>query len=190
MLGPDKPAALNRLGAYFRRRAEKERDWRAAVRTQRLDGINQLARLSDAELIATPGIPNESHQMEMTRQLKVAIEGLTEVTVTAGKSADRASSRILWLNVFLILLRAVATALIADEDRRLAMVTSRPPAAEAEELRTVRSALESRARTIRLFAIYLVQWAPYGRSGDRGVAAGPFQVRDTRGRRVQQSIEF
>jgi hypothetical protein len=85
------------------------------------------------------------------------------------------------------------------------MVTSRPPPAEAQEWRTVRSALESRARTIRLFAIYLVRWAPTGaslqrgwsgadsaavRSGDRGVAAGPFPVGDTRGRRVQQSIEF
>jgi hypothetical protein len=112
MLGPDKPAPLNRLGAYFRRRAQKEQDWRAAERAQRLDGINQLARLSDAELIATtPGIPNESHQMEMTRRLKVAIEGLTEVTVTAGRSADRASSRILWLNVFLVLLTAALVAL-------------------------------------------------------------------------------
>jgi hypothetical protein len=39
--------------------------------------------------------------MEMTRRLKVATEKLTDVTVTAGASADRASSRILWLDVLL-----------------------------------------------------------------------------------------
>jgi hypothetical protein len=42
--------------------------------------------------------------MEMARRLKMAIENLTAETVTAGKSADRASSRILWLSAFLVLL--------------------------------------------------------------------------------------
>jgi hypothetical protein len=36
---------------------------------------------------------------------------MTDVTVTAGESADRASSRILWLNVFLVLLTAALVAL-------------------------------------------------------------------------------
>jgi len=82
------------------------------VQAQRLDGVNQLAGLSDAELIATaPGIPNESHRMEMVRRLKEAIVNLTAVTVAAGQSADRASARILWLNVFLVLLTAALVAL-------------------------------------------------------------------------------
>jgi hypothetical protein len=88
--GSDAPGPVTRLRALVRKRAQNQREWNAAVKAQRLDGINKLAELSNAELIATaPGIPNESHQMEMTRRLKVAIEGLTEVTVTAGKSADR-----------------------------------------------------------------------------------------------------
>jgi hypothetical protein len=110
--GRDTPAPLNWFRAHLRRRAQTEQKWRAAVQAQRLDGINQLAQLSDAELIATtPAIPSENHQMELTRRLKVAIEKLTDVTVTAGKSADRASSRILWLNVFLVLLTAALVAL-------------------------------------------------------------------------------
>lgn len=112
MRGPDEPAPVTRLRAFFRKRAQNQREWNAAVKAQRLDGVNKLAELSDAELIATtPGIPNESHQMEMTRRLKVATERLTDVTVTASESADRASSRVLWLNVFLVLLTAALVAL-------------------------------------------------------------------------------
>jgi hypothetical protein len=41
----------------------------------------------------------------------VATEKLTDVTVKAGESADRTSSRILWPNLFLVLLTAALVAL-------------------------------------------------------------------------------
>jgi hypothetical protein len=63
MPGTDKPAPLTWLRALRQRRAESERQWRAAVDAQRLDGINRLARLGDAELIATmPTIPLAGRQ--------------------------------------------------------------------------------------------------------------------------------
>lgn len=82
------------------------------MNAQHLDSVNQLANLSDAELIATaPGIPNVSHQMEMDRRLKVAIVALTTGTIAARKSSDRTSGRLVWLTVVLVVLTAALVAL-------------------------------------------------------------------------------
>jgi hypothetical protein len=81
------------------------------VDAQHLDSVNQLANVSDAELIATsPSIQNVTHQMEMDRRLKVAIVDLTTETIAARKSSDRAAARLLWLTVILVVL---TTALVA-----------------------------------------------------------------------------
>lgn len=77
-----------------------------------VDNVNRLAHLSDAELIATaPGIPNESHQMEMNRRLKAAITDLTAETIASRKSSERAARRIVWLTVVVVLLTAALVAL-------------------------------------------------------------------------------
>jgi hypothetical protein len=110
--GSDKSAPVAWLGAFLRKRAQGQREWRSAVQAQRLDGINKLAQFSDAELIATaPGLADESHQMEMARRLKAAIGELTAETIAARMSAGRASGRIQWLNVFIVVLTATLVAL-------------------------------------------------------------------------------
>jgi hypothetical protein len=96
---------------FQRRRRENER-WRRDVDAQRLDSVNQLGNLSDAELIANaPGIPNVSHQMEMDRRLKVAIMDLTTETIAARKASDRTAGRLVWLTVVLVILTAALVAL-------------------------------------------------------------------------------
>jgi hypothetical protein len=75
---------------WFQRRRRQNEQWRREVAAQHLDSVNQLANLSDAELIATsPTIQNLTHQMEMDRRLKVAIVELTSETIAARKSSDR-----------------------------------------------------------------------------------------------------
>jgi hypothetical protein len=54
---------------------------------------------------------NQNHQMELTRRLKVAITELTGETIAARDSSDKASARIWWLNVLLVLLTAALVAL-------------------------------------------------------------------------------
>jgi hypothetical protein len=91
--------------AFFRQRRQKDERWRQAVQAQHLDSVNQLASLSDAELIATDhSIPSVTHQMEMSRRLKFAITELTRETVAARKSSER-------IGVLLILLTIVIAAL-------------------------------------------------------------------------------
>jgi hypothetical protein len=103
---------LGPLRRHVRQRALRERQFREQVRAHNVDSVNQLAQLGDAELIATaPGLTNETHQMEMSRRLKVAIQELTGETVAARVSSDRASARIAWLNVLLVLLTAALVAL-------------------------------------------------------------------------------
>jgi hypothetical protein len=98
--------------AWLKRRPQSEQQFRDQVRARNVDSVNQLAQLGDAELIATaPGLANETHQMEMSRRLKVAIQELTGETVAARESSDRASARIAWLNVFLVVLTAALVAL-------------------------------------------------------------------------------
>lgn len=103
---------LGRLRRQVQRRRLADRQFRERVRAQHVDSVNQLAKLGDAELIATaPGLANETHQMEMSRRLKVAIGELTSETVAARRSSDRASARIVWLTVVLVLLTAALVAL-------------------------------------------------------------------------------
>lgn len=103
---------LGRLRRRVQRSRLADQQFRERVRAQNVDNVSQLARLSDAELIATtPGITNETHQMELARRLKVAIQELTGETVAARESSDRASARIAWLNVVLVLLTAALVAL-------------------------------------------------------------------------------
>ncbi len=53
----------------------------------------------------------KTHQMELSRRLKVAIQELTSETIAARESSDSASARIAWLNVLLVLLTATLVAL-------------------------------------------------------------------------------
>lgn len=100
------------LGRWLRGRREKELLWREQVRTMNVDNVNRLAQIGDAELIATaPGIPNETHQMEMSRRLKVAITDLTAETIASRKSSERAAARLVWLTVVVVVLTAVLVAL-------------------------------------------------------------------------------
>jgi hypothetical protein len=108
----DDGSLKERLRRYLQRRRQAEQQFREQVRAQNVESVNKLASLSDAELIATnPAIPSESHQMEMARRLKEAIRELTGETVAARKSADRASARIVWGTVVLVLLTGALVAL-------------------------------------------------------------------------------
>lgn len=103
---------LDPLRRHLKRRRLADRQFREQVRAQNIDNVNKLAGLSDAELIATnPAIPTESHQMEMSRRLKAALQELTSETAGARKSVDRASARIVWGTVALIVLTAALVAL-------------------------------------------------------------------------------
>jgi hypothetical protein len=100
--------AENRVQAFFRRHRQKGRRWQQAVQAQHLDSVNQLASLSDAELIATdPSIPSVTHQMEMSRRLKVAITELTRETVAARKSSERVGRLVILLTAVLVALTIV-----------------------------------------------------------------------------------
>lgn len=96
------------MQAFFLRRKQKNEQWRHAVQAQHLDSVNQLASLSDAELIASdPSIPGVTHQMEMSRRLKVAIIDLTRETVAARKSSERVGYLLILLTVVLVALTVV-----------------------------------------------------------------------------------
>jgi hypothetical protein len=103
---------LGTLRRHLRRRKLEEQQFRARVRAQNVSNVEGLAALSDAELIATaPGIRTDRHELELSRRLKSAIEELTAETIAARASSDRASARIAWLNVLLVVLTAALLAL-------------------------------------------------------------------------------
>jgi len=96
---------ISRIQSWFRARHAKNEQWRRDVQAMNVDGVRQLADLSDAELIATdPSIPSTRNQMEMQRRLKVAIEALTAETVLGRKVAT-------WLAVIIAALTAALVAL-------------------------------------------------------------------------------
>jgi hypothetical protein len=100
--------AENRVQAFFRQRGHKDAQWRQAVKAQNLDSVTQLASLSDAELISTdPSIPGATHQMELSRRLKVAIRELTGETVAARKSSERVGRLLILLTAVLVALTVV-----------------------------------------------------------------------------------
>jgi hypothetical protein len=102
----------NRLQAWFQRRQRKQEQWRQAVHEQHVDGVNRLAQLRDAELIAqAPGFPSPGHQMEMDRRLKVAITDLTTETIASRTSSDRTARRLVWLTSVVVVLTAVLVVL-------------------------------------------------------------------------------
>jgi hypothetical protein len=75
---------LAQMRQFIQRRKAQEREFRAWVDAQNLNDVNELAGLSDAELIATThAIPSQNHQMELMRRLKVAITELTRETIAA-----------------------------------------------------------------------------------------------------------
>jgi hypothetical protein len=100
--------AENRVRAYFRQRRQKSEQWRRAVQAQHLDSVNQLASLSDDELIATDhSIPSVTHQMEMNRRLKAAITELTRETVAARKSSELVGRLLILLTAVLVALTVI-----------------------------------------------------------------------------------
>jgi hypothetical protein len=104
--------AQNRIQALFRERARQERQFRQAVRDRNVATAREREDVPDAELIATaPGVPNVTHQMEMDRRLKAAIEDLTGEVVTSRKSADRLARRVVWASWVLVALTVVLVAL-------------------------------------------------------------------------------
>ncbi len=95
----------SRVQSWLRARRSKKEQWRRDVQAMNVDGIRQLADLSDEELIATDhSIPSARNQMEMQRRLKVAIEALTAETVLGRKVAT-------WLAVIIVALTVVLVAL-------------------------------------------------------------------------------
>jgi hypothetical protein len=68
-------SSLSWLRRHIQRRRLEGQQHRAGVRAYNVSNVNELARLGDTELIATsPGLGNGTHQMELSRRLKVAIE--------------------------------------------------------------------------------------------------------------------
>jgi hypothetical protein len=104
--------AQNRIQAFFQERARKNAQWRQAVDAQNVVRAREREHVSDTDLIATaPGIPNVTHQMELDRRLKVAIEDLTAEVVTSRKSADRLARRVVWASWILVALTVALVAL-------------------------------------------------------------------------------
>lgn len=96
------------IRSWFQAQHSKNEQWRRDVQAMNVDGVRQLADVSDAELIATdPSIPSARNQMEMQRRLKVAIEALTAETVLGRKAANRASVLIVGLTAVLVALTVV-----------------------------------------------------------------------------------
>ena len=95
----------SRVQSWLRARRAKNEQWRRDVHAMDVNGVRQMANLSDAELIATDlSIPSARNQMEMQRRLKVAIEALTAETVLARKVAT-------WIAAIIAALTAVLVAL-------------------------------------------------------------------------------
>jgi hypothetical protein len=97
-----------RVQSWLRARHGKQEEWRRAIEAMHVDGVRQLADISDEELIATDhSIPSSRNQMEMQRRLKVAIEALTAETVLGRKAANRAAVMIVGLTAVLVALTVV-----------------------------------------------------------------------------------
>ena len=95
----------SRIQSWLRARQVKNEQWRRDVQAMNVDGVRQLADISDEELIATDhSIPSARNQLEMQRRLKVAIEALTAETVLGRKVAT-------WVAVVIAALTAVLVAL-------------------------------------------------------------------------------
>jgi hypothetical protein len=98
----------SRIQSWFRARNAKNEQWRRDVQAMHINGVRQLADLSDAELIANdPNIPGARHQMEMERRLKVAIEDLTAETILGRKVATWVAAIIAALTAVLVALTVV-----------------------------------------------------------------------------------
>jgi hypothetical protein len=121
---------------YTERQQEKQKRAEQARRAQNLETAQRLAKMSDADLIASaPGFPGPHHEMEMNRRLKDAVEkltgeitafresserltglldasvaSLTAETIAARESSERAGRRV-WLNVLLVAMTAALVAL-------------------------------------------------------------------------------
>jgi hypothetical protein len=122
---------------YTERQQEKQKRAEQARRAQNLETAERLAKMSDADLIATaPGFPGPHHEMEMNRRLKDAVEkltgeitvfresserltgqldasvaSLTAETIATRESSERAGRRVFWLNVVLVVMTAALVAL-------------------------------------------------------------------------------
>jgi hypothetical protein len=73
---------LTQRGQRNRRKNEEFRQDMAAMN---LDSIRKLSELPDDELIAAdPRVPGTTHEMEMQRRFKVAIQALTAVAAGSG----------------------------------------------------------------------------------------------------------
>lgn len=95
----------SRIRSWRRAQRSKNEEFQRAVRAMNVNGVRQLADISDAELIATdPSMPSARNQMEMQRRHKVAIEALTAETVLGRKVAT-------WLAVIIAALTAALVAL-------------------------------------------------------------------------------
>jgi len=98
----------SKIQSWLRARKAKNEQFRRDVQAMNVDGVRQLADVSDIELIATDtSIPSARNQMEMQRRLKVAIEALTAETILGRKAANRAAVMIVGLTAVLVALTVV-----------------------------------------------------------------------------------
>ena len=104
--------AGNPLRAYFKWQQRENEQMRQANADYKRNRVREIEQVSDAELIATtPGLTDESHSMEMSRRLKVAVENLTGEVITSRESADRLARRVVWLTAIIVVLTATLVAL-------------------------------------------------------------------------------
>lgn len=107
MANSDAPLT-SKIQSWLRARKAKNEQFRRDVQAMNVDGVRQLADVSDIELIATDtSIPSARNQMEMQRRLKVAIEALTAETILGRKAANRAAVMIVGLTAVLVALTVV-----------------------------------------------------------------------------------
>jgi hypothetical protein len=94
-----------------RRTEEKHRALEAEAAEQRRTTAQELAALSDEDLITTaPAQSSLSHpynQMEMQRRLKVAIQEQTAESVRGRKAANRVGAALILLTFALVALTVV-----------------------------------------------------------------------------------
>lgn len=70
---------------WRQRNRRKNEEFRQDMAAMNLDSIRKLSELPDDELIAAdPRVPGTTHEMEMQRRLKVAIQALTAVAAGSG----------------------------------------------------------------------------------------------------------
>jgi hypothetical protein len=104
--------AIMRDGA--RRTEEKQRALDTHLAAQRRTVAQELAALSDEELITTAeartSLSHPYHEMEMQRRLKVAIQEQTAESVRARRAANRIGVALVVLTVVLVVLTIVLAA--------------------------------------------------------------------------------